>query len=93
MLVATEGNAQVWAAPLSGGAMGVVLLNREGNVEVPSIRITSIFAELPWQTGLPADCLVRDLWQHNELGVFSSTFSAMIEPRSVGAYLLTPTLL
>lgn len=60
----------VWAGPISGGTIAVVLLNR-GNV---TSDITVNWADI----GLPvnAKSTVRDLWQHKTLGQFAGNFTA-----------------
>ena len=70
--------------------MAVILLNREGDTGKSELHIVSAFADLPWQTVIPEACHVRDLWSHCDLGIFHNDFGAVVESRSVGAYVLTP---
>lgn len=67
-----RGETEVWVRPLAGGAHAVILLNR-------SNRIQQI--DLPWFALRHDDkdrLMVRDLWQHKSLGVFSGHLSASV---------------
>jgi len=62
---------EIWAGPLTGGSQAVVLLNRgELNNEQITVQWTDI--------GFAADrsAKVRDLWTHQDLGVFTGHFTA-----------------
>ena len=62
---------EVWAGPLSGGSQAVVLLNRgDSNNDQITVRWTDI--------GFPADhaATVRDLWAHEDLGVFTGNYTS-----------------
>jgi hypothetical protein len=62
---------EVWAGPLSSGSQAVVLLNRGGN---GSEEITVQWSDI----GFPADhsATVRDLWAHQDLGVFTGKYTS-----------------
>jgi hypothetical protein len=62
---------EVWAGPLSGGSQAVVLLNRgDSNDEQITVKWSDI--------GFPVDhpATVRDLWAHQDLGVFNSNYTS-----------------
>jgi alpha-galactosidase len=62
---------EIWAGPLKGGSQAVVLLNRGvSDNEQITVKWTDI--------GFPADhpALVRDLWAHKDLGIFTDHFTS-----------------
>jgi hypothetical protein len=70
---------EIWAGPLSGGSQAVVLLNRAEN---GSEAITVKWSDIGFPVDHPA--LVRDLWAHQDLGVFTGTYtSPKIDPHAV----------
>ncbi len=71
--VRDDGGEEVWARPLSGGAMAVALLNR-GDLPV---RIRVGWSELGWPSGPVA---VRDLWKKEEVGSFRDGYVASSLP-------------
>jgi len=76
------GDLEVWAVPLST-AVGVVLLNRN-NPATTSITVQ-------WSMiGLTGQAAVRDLWAHQNLGTFTTSFSANVAPHDVSFVLVTP---
>lgn len=77
--VRDDGAEEVWAKPLSGGAIAVVLLNR-GDAPV---RIRFEWTELGWPARSVA---VRDLWLKREMGSFRDGYSAEVAPH--GAVML-----
>ena len=62
---------EVWAGPLTGGSQAVVLLNRSGG---DSEQITVNWTDI----GFAADraATVRDLWAHQDLGIFTGGFTS-----------------
>ncbi|MDP8998489.1 MAG: alpha-galactosidase [Myxococcota bacterium] len=79
-----DGAEEVWAKPLTGGAMAVVLLNR-GDA---AVRIRFGWTELGWPT---RPVSVRDLWREQDLGSFRDAFSAEVAAHGVVMMRLTPT--
>jgi hypothetical protein len=77
---------EIWAGPLKGGSQAVVLLNRgvTDNEQI-TVKWTDI--------GFPADhpALVRDLWAHQDLGIFTDHFTSS-NIASHGAMMLNITL-
>ena len=73
--VAKEGNAEVWAKPLSGGAVAVGLFNRGDD----TVKITARFSDVG-VTGLHP---IRDLWAHKDLGRMAGEFSAQVPSHGV----------
>ena len=82
--VRDDGAEEVWAKPLAGGAMAVILLNRG---EAP-VRIRFAWMELGWSARPVA---VRDLWRRADLGPFREAFSAEVAPHGVVLVRLTPS--
>ena len=74
-----EDNLEIWAGPLTGGSQAVILFNRgDGDSAQLAVKWTDI--------GFPSDhsATVRDLWAHQDLGIFTGSFtSGEIGPRSV----------
>lgn len=70
-----EGDSEVWVKPLSHGAEAVLLFNRG---EAPAtIRATVD------QVGTAARGRVRDLWAHKDVGLWSGSIRATVEPHGV----------
>lgn len=82
--VAIGGPIEVWAGPLGDGTQVVVLFNRQDS---GSVNITA-----SWNTiGLgSASASVRDLWKHQDLGKFPTSYSSVVGPHSVVALKVTP---
>lgn len=80
--VRDDGAEEVWAKPLAGGSMAVILLNRG---EAP-VRIKFTWTELGWPARPVA---VRDLWRKEDLGAFREGFSAEVAPHGVVMVRLT----
>ncbi|MGH8179643.1 MAG: glycoside hydrolase family 27 protein, partial [Steroidobacteraceae bacterium] len=79
-----DGDAEIWARPLTGGSEAVVLLNR--GARPLSIR-------LDWSAlGLPAylPLRFRDLWQHEDLPVAKGSLTLPVAPTSVRMLRETP---
>jgi hypothetical protein len=77
---------EVWAGPLSGGSQAVVLFNRgDSNNEQITVEWSDI--------GFPVDhsASVRDLWAHQDLGVFTGNYTSLNIP-SHGVMMLNITL-
>ena len=73
---------QVWAGPLSGGRVAVVLWNR-GN---SSASILGRFANMQ----LSGQARVRDCIAHRDLGVARGQIEHTVSAHDVGVYVLTP---
>ena len=65
--VAQEGPLEVWAKPLADGSIAVGLFNRGESTD----PITLSFKEI----GVQGSAKVRDLWQHQDLGSFSGSYT------------------
>jgi alpha-galactosidase len=73
-----QGDSEVWVKPLSGGAKAVLLFNRG---EAPAtIRATAD------QVGAPARARVRDLWTHKDVGRWSGSIQATVEPHGIAMF-------
>jgi hypothetical protein len=62
---------EVWAGPLSGGSQAVVLFNRGVS---DNEQITVQWPDIGFSVDHPA--LVRDLWAHKDLGIFTGNFTS-----------------
>jgi len=82
--VKKNGDLEVWAGPLKGGSVAVVLFNRSGS----SSQITAAWADIGLKNGVLAQ--VRDLWAHKDLGNFSNNFSAIVQSHGVVVVKITP---
>jgi alpha-galactosidase len=79
-----NGDLEVWAKPLGAGSRAVILFNRgtsEGDVSVS-------WEEIAYPGHLSAK--VRDLWAHKDLGSFTGSFKASVDPHSVVMIKITP---
>ncbi len=62
---------EVWTGPLSGGSQAVVLFNRGDS---DNEQITVQWTDIGFSVDHPA--LVRDLWAHKDLGIFTGNFTS-----------------
>jgi alpha-galactosidase len=74
---------QVWARPLADGSRAVALLNRTDSPATITARWEKI--GLP-----PGGALVRDLWEHADLGPFDGAFTTAVPARGVVIVRITP---
>jgi len=81
--VRDDGAEEVWAKPLAGGAMAVILLNRGDE----PVRIKVTWTELGWPARPVA---VRDLWRKEDLGAFREGYSAQVASHGVVMVRLAP---
>ena len=72
-----EGDLEVWGRPLKDGGRAVIFFNR-GKAD-GEIGVT--WEELAYPGHLSAK--VRDLWDHKDLGSFTSGYKAKVAPHSV----------
>ncbi|XP_074581622.1 alpha-galactosidase-like [Curcuma longa] len=78
------GSAQVWAGPLSGGRVAVVLWNRGGS----PATITVSWSDVGLQPYTVASA--RDLWAHSTYGPFRGQMSSDVAGHASKMYVLTP---
>ena len=79
------GSYEVWAGPLAGGDVAVVLLNRA----LKPAPITALFRDI----GLPGGSIVaavRDLWARADRGVYAHAFTTNVPAHGVVMLRLTP---
>ena len=76
--------AQVWSKPLADGSVAAVAFNRSP-LPLP-INVTWAMLGVPAATRLS----LRDLWQHADLGVFSSQWPVTVQPHDVVMLRATP---
>ncbi|HHE72207.1 MAG TPA: glycoside hydrolase family 27 protein [Chloroflexi bacterium] len=77
--------AEVWAKPLSDGSIAVGMFNLG---DMPNRLITVAWESLGLHDRRP--CRVRDLWAHEDLGVYTGSFSTRVAPHDVALIKLTP---
>ena len=82
--VAKEGDREIWVKPLADGGRALLLFNRGEQPE----RIRATAEHL----GVPAGFRgkVRDLWAHKDVGRWSGTIGATVEPHGVAMYRIQP---
>ena len=73
--ISQNGDLQVWARPLAGGAIAVGLFNRSATEAMIAVK----WAEL----GLTGPLHARDLWQHQDVTVDGPEYAASVEPHGV----------
>jgi len=79
---------EIWAGPLSDGSQAVLLFNRVDNGSEP---ITVQWNDIDFAVNQPA--IVRDLWQHKDLGTFTGNYtSPNITAHSVMMLKITPMI-
>ena len=73
--IAKNGETQVWAKPLEGGAYAIALFNLGEKPTEMSVKWS--------QVHLSGKLHVRDLWAHRNLGEVANGYSAMVAPHGV----------
>ena len=84
MWSSSDSKEQVWAGPLSGGSVAVILLNLD---DTNTSTITTDFKTVGLQS---QQASARDLWLHKDAGVMSEKVSGSVPPHGVVMYKLTP---
>jgi alpha-galactosidase len=67
---------EVWAKPMGDGSRAIVLFNRANQPARLSVKWSDVWIK-------PGVARVRDLWKHQDLGTFTDSFSAVVEPHGV----------
>ena len=81
------GDYEVWAGPLMSGQFAVILLNRS----TEPVDITANFKDCGLRENDVA--MVRDIWAHEDIGTFTSTYTAKQVPAHAVKFLVfTPIL-
>ena len=75
---------EVWAAPLSGGRIAVVLFNRSPGDD----EIVANWADIGAAPGAAYD--VYDIWADSDRGSFTNTYTAAVPARATAYLILTP---
>ncbi len=73
--VAKNGGLEVWAKPLSGGALAVGLFNRGESTSKVTVRWSDF--------GISGNAQVRDLWAHTDRGRFANDYAADVPRHGV----------
>ncbi|CAJ2667097.1 alpha-galactosidase-like isoform X1 [Trifolium pratense] len=82
--VKSNDDLEVWASPLSGNRLAVVLWNRSSS----KAMVTAAWSDLDLEPGTSVD--VRDLWLHSTQSSVSGDISAELESHACKMYILTP---
>ncbi|KAI5082671.1 hypothetical protein GOP47_0002414 [Adiantum capillus-veneris] len=80
-----SGNLEVWAGPLSGKRVAVVLWNKGSSTSLITVQWTDI--GLSPSTNMKP----RDLWQKQDLPSHKGSLSAQVVSHGVKMFILTPT--
>jgi alpha-galactosidase len=80
----SNGNQVAWVAELPGSKAKYVAVFNIGDTETEQVRIN--WSDL----GLPAKCLVRDLWTHKDGGNAQEGRAFEVKPHASGFYRITP---
>jgi alpha-galactosidase len=80
--VAKDGDLEVWARPLTGGAYAVGLFNRGPS----TAKVTARWSDV----GVSRNAQVRDLWAHADRGQVSGEFSSDVPSHGVVLVRLEP---
>lgn len=82
--IAESGSNVVWAAPAGDNAMYVAVFN-VGDARPADIRVD-------WHSlKLPSKCLLRDLWEHKDLGAIDDGYVFHIAPHASGLFKIAPS--
>jgi len=87
MQVWSENALSVWAKEMAGGVYAVVLYN-SWDAGTP-LEITASFADIPGLSSA-TKAQVRDLWLHQDMGTFTGSYTALVDPHGVVMITLTP---
>jgi alpha-galactosidase len=81
--VSKDGDLEVWARPLKGGAFAVGLFNRGAS----PAKVTARWSDV----GLHGSASVRDLWKHESLGDSTEAFSSDVPSHGVTLVKVQPS--
>ena len=81
----SDNDLEVWAGPLDGGAVTVVLLNRGTS----SANVTAEWTDIGLKSSTKAT--VRDLWKLKDIGVMQDSVTSAVVSHGVAMYKITPT--
>ncbi|XP_074582153.1 alpha-galactosidase-like [Curcuma longa] len=82
--VTSNDSLQVWAGPLSGGRVAVVLWNRGDS----QAMMTANWSNLGLSSSIRTN--VRDLWAHCDIGVAQGQLNATVDSHACKMFVLTP---
>eukprot|EP00112_Aurelia_sp_Birch-Aquarium-sp1_P021005 Seg5548.1 transcript_id=Seg5548.1/GoldUCD/mRNA.D3Y31 product=alpha-N-acetylgalactosaminidase protein_id=Seg5548.1/GoldUCD/D3Y31 len=83
--VAMTSKSQVWARPLVNETVAVVLFNTDTD---SPLSISFTFKQVGFEY---SKAVVRDLYQHKDMGVFQESYKAMVNPTGVVMVTLKPS--
>jgi alpha-galactosidase len=77
-----QGPLEVWARPLSGGALAVGLFNQLTSATHMTVNLADL--------GIHGDAEAEDLWAHNNVGVLHESYTAVVPGHGVVMLRLRP---
>jgi len=83
--LSVQEDLEVWAGPLSDESIAVVLFNRSPI----NSDITANWSDIGISTG--RSCKVRDLWNHEDLGIFVDSFTSLVPTHGAVMVKISPT--
>ena len=75
------GKVEVWAGPLAGGDVVLLLFNRDSAAPT---AVTATWADLGLKANVKAN--VRDVWSKTDMGTFTASFTATAEVHGVRVF-------
>jgi len=81
---APVGTSEVWSGPISNDNIAVVLFNRG----LFTKNITVNWEDIGLESGVSV--LIRDLWEHNDVGIFSNAYTAEVVSHGIVMVKLMP---
>ncbi|MED6119973.1 hypothetical protein PIB30_016774, partial [Stylosanthes scabra] len=82
--VKSNNGLEVWAGPLSGNKVAVILWNRSSS----KAKVTASWSDLGIKSATSVDA--RDLWEHSTTSLDSGEISAELDSHACKMYILTP---
>jgi len=75
MCLTVSGGREVWSAPLGDDSEAVVLFNRAAAVQNVTVKFSDV--------GLSGSLNVRDLWLHQNMGVYDNQYTTVVNSHGV----------
>ena len=78
-------STEIWAGPLVDGNVAAILFNKNTTPQL----VTVVWDDL--QIISSVSCALRDLWAHENLGVFTGSYTATVQPHGVVVLRVVPS--
>jgi alpha-galactosidase len=79
-------NIQFWIKPLTGGSWAIGIYNLSGK----TVNVTNLRSEFRLKNYGKA--LIRDLWTHQTIGLFTDNFTCRVENHDVRVFRIDPAV-